>query len=276
MQYVIYTDESVKNGKYHSNFYGGSLIQSKDLDEVKTLLEGKKNDLRLQEIKWTKVSATYLDKYTEMIELFFDLIECGKIKQRIMFTQNARQAVGLTREQIEESYFLLYYQFLKHGFGLIYSNDSNNPIYLRLYMDQLPDTRAKSEKFKNFIYDLQFRQQFMQANIIIRKEDIAEIDSRDHVILQCTDVVLGAMQFRLNDLHKVIPEGQKRRAAKTIAKEKLYKYINSRIRGIYPGFNIGETTGTHRDKSNRWKHPYRHWKFVPGKWEYDETKTKHK
>lgn len=276
MQYVIYTDESVKNGKYHSNFYGGSLIQSKDLDEVKTLLEGKKNDLRLQEIKWTKVSATYLDKYIEVMKLFFDLIECGKIKQRIMFTQNARHAVGLTREQIEESYFLLYYQFLKHGFGLIYSNDSNNPIYLRLYMDQLPDTRAKSEKFKNFIYDLQFRQEFVQANIIIRKEDIAEIDSRDHVILQCTDVVLGAMQFRLNDLHKAIPEGQKRRAAKTIAKEKLYKYINSRIRGIYPGFNIGESTGIHGDKSNRWKHPYRHWKFVPGKWEYDETKTKHK
>ena len=90
----------------------------------------------LREIKWTKVSAAYLDKYMAMIKLFFDLIEEGKIKVRIMFTQNARQPVGLTREQIEESYFLLYYQFLKHGFGLIYSNDTKNPIYLRLYLDQ--------------------------------------------------------------------------------------------------------------------------------------------
>ncbi|ABI69303.1 hypothetical protein Swol_2008 [Syntrophomonas wolfei subsp. wolfei str. Goettingen G311] len=266
----------MQKGQYHSNFYGGALVCSTDIEIVRKLLEAEKKHLGLREIKWTKVSAAYLDKYMAMIKLFFDLIEEGKIKVRIMFTQNARQPVGLTREQIEESYFLLYYQFLKHGFGLIYSNDTKNPIYLRLYLDQLPDTKAKSDKFKNFIYDLQFQKEFEHANIHIRKEDIAEVDSHDHIILQCTDVVLGAMQFRLNDLHKAIPEGQRRRAAKTIAKEKLYKYINSRIRGIYPGFNIGESTGHKGDISNRWHHPYRHWKFVPGQWEYDETKTKHK
>ncbi len=276
MQYIIYTDESVKQGKYHSNFYGGALVRSTDLDAVKAILDAEKKRLRLQEIKWTKVSTAYLDKYVAMIKLFFDLIENEKIKIRIMFTQNARSAVGLTREQIEESYFLLYYQFFKHAFGLIYANDSEEPIYLRLYMDQLPDTRAKSERFKNFIYDLQTQREFIDANIKIRKEDIVEVDSHDHVILQCTDVVLGSMQFRLNDLHKVIPEGKKRRAPKTIAKEKLYKYINSRIRGIYPGFNIGESTGHQGDKSNRWNHPYRHWKFVSGYSEYDESKTKHK
>ncbi|MDD3890321.1 MAG: DUF3800 domain-containing protein [Syntrophomonadaceae bacterium] len=276
MQYIIYTDESIQSGRYHSNFYGGSLVRSTDIETVRRLLEEEKARLRLQEIKWTKVSVAYLDKYMVMIKLFFDLVEAGKIKVRVMFRQNARQPVGLTREQIEESYFLLYYQFLKHGFGLIYANDTGEPVYLRLYLDQLPDTKAKSEKFKNFIYDLQFQQEFMAANLHIRKEDIAEIDSHNHVILQCTDVVLGAMQFRLNDLHKAIPEGQKRRAAKTIAKEKLYKYINSRIREIYPGFNIGESTGHKGDISNRWNHPYRHWKFVPGNWEYDETKTKHK
>jgi len=84
------------------------------------------------------------------------------------------------------------------------------------------------------------------------------------------------MQFRLNDLHKAIPEGQKRRAAKTIAKEKLYKYINSRIRENYLGFNIGETTGLKGDICNRWMHPYQHWKFVPGNWECDESKIKPK
>lgn len=266
MQYIIYTDESVQQGKYHSNFYGGALVRSTDLDTVKSILDSEKKRLGLQEIKWTKVSAAYLDKYLSMIKLFFDLIEAGLIKVRIMFTQNARAAVGLTREQIEESYFLLYYQFLKHAFGLIYSNDTGRPIYLRIYMDQLPDTKAKADKFKNFIYDLQSQQEFIKANIRIRKEDIVEVNSHDHIILQCTDVVLGAMQFRLNDLHKAIPEGQTRRAAKTVAKEKMYKYINSRIRDIYPGFNIGESTGHQGEISNRWNHPYRHWKFVPGAW----------
>ncbi|NLG06012.1 MAG: DUF3800 domain-containing protein, partial [Clostridia bacterium] len=231
----MYTDESVQKGQYYSNFYGGALVRSTDVETVRQLLEEEKKRLNLQEIKWTKVSAAYLEKYKAMIKLFFDLIEAGKIKVRIMFTQNARQPVGLTREQIEESYYLLYYQFLKHGFGLIYSNDTNEPIYLRLYLDQLPDTKVKADKFKNFIYNLQSQREFADANIHIRKEDIAEVDSRNHIILQCTDVVLGAMQFRLNDLHKAIPDGKKRRAARTIAKEKMYKYISLRIREIYPG-----------------------------------------
>jgi hypothetical protein len=77
------------------------------------------------------------------------------------------------------------------------------------------------------------------------------------------------MQFRLNDLHKKKPAGERRRAAKTIAKEKLYRYISYRIRCIYPGFNIGESTGHQGDLSNRWK-------FVPKNREYDESKTKPK
>lgn len=29
-EYTIWCDESIKKGKYYSNFYGGLLIQSKD------------------------------------------------------------------------------------------------------------------------------------------------------------------------------------------------------------------------------------------------------
>ena len=72
MQYIIYTDESVQRGRYHSNFYGGALVRSTDLEVVKQVLVEEKARLGLQEIKWTKVSATYLDKYIAMIKLFFD------------------------------------------------------------------------------------------------------------------------------------------------------------------------------------------------------------
>ncbi len=43
-------------------------------------------------------------------------------------------------------------------------------------------------------------------------------------------IVLGAMAFRLNNGHKEKPVGQNRRGKRTIAKEKLYKFIYSRIR----------------------------------------------
>ena len=68
---------------------------------------------------------------------------------------------------------------------------------------------------------------------------IGEVRSHDHVLLQCVDVILGAMFFRLNRLHLQIPAGASRRGKRTIAKEKLYKYILSEIRTIHPGFNIG-------------------------------------
>lgn len=64
--------------------------------------------------------------------------------------------------------------------------------------------------------------------------------------------------------HKDKPEGQKRRSAKTLVKEKVYKHINLRIRDLYPGylFNIGVTTGWFNGREDRWHQPYRHWCFT--------------
>ena len=174
---------------------------------------------------------------------FFDLIESDKIKIRIMFTSNNFHPQNLEQYHREHEYFILYYQFLKHGFGLRYSNDTNIPITVRIFFDKLPDTKEKREKFKGFVCGISRWPEFRKANIHILRDQIAEVDSHHHAVLQCLDVVLGAMQFRLNDKHKEKLPGSNRRGKKTIAKEKLYKHINSRIRDIYPGFNIGITTG---------------------------------
>jgi hypothetical protein len=108
----------------------------------------------------------------------------------------------------------------------------------------------------------------------MQKDNLVEVDSHEHILLQCLDVVLGAMQFRLNDGHKEKIPGERRRGKKTVAKEKLYKHINAHIQDIYPQFNIGITTGHKMDKANRWKHPYRHWLFTPDQWTPDYTRTK--
>ena len=84
----------------------------------------------------------------------------------------------------------------------------------------------------------------------------------------------GAIQFRLNNLHKVKPAGKKRRGKRTIAKEELYKQINRRIREIHPNFNIGISTGIKDDKSNYWRHSYRHWLFIPAYYREDSTIAK--
>ncbi|WP_408893528.1 DUF3800 domain-containing protein [Paenibacillus taichungensis] len=266
-QYIIYTDESEKKGRFFGNFYGGVLVRSQDFDHIKKSLDQKKEELNIKgEVKWQKVTENYLQKYLELMSLFFDYVAEDKIKVRIMFTHNIKQAIGLTKEQREQEYFLLYYQFFKHIFGFQHSIPTHtmpNPTSLYVLFDQLPDTKEKNERFKNYIYRLQEQDEFKAANLIFQSmNDIGEATSHEHILLQCLDVTLGAMEFRLNEKHKDKPEGQRTRGKRTRAKEKLYKYINSRIRDIYPGFNIGSTTGI-EIISDRWNHPYRHWCFQP-------------
>ncbi|MGE5605519.1 MAG: hypothetical protein ACM3YE_07505, partial [Bacteroidota bacterium] len=167
-----------------------------------------------------------------------------------------------------------YYQFIKHAFGFRYCNNCGETIYLKTYFDILPDTKEKCTAFKEFILRLQNTESFKEANIKIRMDDIVEVVSHDHVILQCMDIILGSMFFRLNDLYLEKPEGSWRRGKRTIAKEKLYKYIYLHIREIYPGFNIGVSTGTAGRLENRWFHPYRHWLFEPKEHEMDYSLTK--
>lgn len=270
---IIYCDESVSKGAYYSNFYGGALLEETDYDLISSQLNKKKEELNLfQEIKWTKVTAQYLDKYIEFINFYFNFIKSEKIKIRIMFRNNKYKAQHLSKYQELNGFYLLYYQFIKHAFGLSYCNDNKEEdIFLKTYFDKLPNTTKQNELFKDFIYRLQDVEIFKRAHIKINREDITDIDSKKHVILQGMDIILGSMQYKLNKENLVINPQTGKRGKKTIAKEKLYREINRNIREIYPNFNIGISTGYKNDISNIWKHPYRHWSFIPASYEKDTS-----
>lgn len=273
-EFNIWCDESVKKGEYYSNFYGGVLIQSKDKDNVIKELRRVADKIGItEEIKWGKVDDVKLPAFIALMDAFFKLVKKNKIKVRIMFTQNAKVPKGLSKHHIDNEYFLLYYQFFKHAFGLKYANPSAQSVHIRAHFDYLPDTNSRKQQFKEYIKGLESTKDFKDARLKIRKEDIVEINSKDHLPLQLLDVVLGAMQFRLNNKHKLKPEGKKRRGKKTVAKEKLYKYILKKIRAIRPGFNIGISTGLN-DFEERWNQPYRHWCFIPKDFEIDESMYK--
>jgi len=277
MEYIIYTDESVARGQYFSSFYGGALVRSPHWKETVEKLQSARGRLELRrEVKWQKVTAHYVDRYIDLMDTFFDLVAQDILKVRIMFRQNLHVPTGLTKEQRENEYHLLYYQFIKHAFGLRYSNTTGDPITLRIYADQMPDTAEKNAIFKAHVAGLGNSKAFRDANIRVPRQQIAEVDSNKHSILQCLDVVLGAMQFRLNDKHKAKPEGARRRGKRTLAKERLYRHLRSRVAGVLarPNFNVGISTGTYGDRSNLWHHPYRHWLFVPRNHQRDESLSK--
>lgn len=189
-----------------------------------------------------------------------------------MFKQNAYVFKQLDKIKYQNEFQLLYYQFIKHAFGLDYCvKNSDDEIILKLYFDQLPDTKEKNSEFKEHILYLN---NIFDEHITIKKEDIVEINSKEHVIQQCMDIILGSINFRLNNLNKIKLNGTKRRGKTTIAKEKLYKVILKNIREIYPNFNIGISTSTRGNVNNRWLDPYRHWLFKTKNSELDKTLTK--
>lgn len=274
-EYLIFLDESERKGTYYSNFYGGVIVGARHYERITHALDEAKTQLNFfGEVKWSKVSESYLGKYQTLMERFFDEVDAGHLRLRIMFRQNAHQPQNLTREQIESEYFRLYYQFVKHAFGLMQMPEHGQPVGIRLYFDDLPDKAEKRAQFKGYVLGLGANEDIAARGITLSSENITEVRSHDHVLLQCLDIVLGAMVFRLNDKHLEKIPGQRIRGKKTRAKETLYKAIYRRIAALKPNFNIGISTGLSDHFHGRWTAPYLHWKFVPHDAAWDSALTK--
>lgn len=278
-EYIVFCDESDKKGEFFSNFYGGVMVGSSHWDAVTARLAKSAEAAGItSEVKWSKVGPHELGPYSELLTTFFTEIQSGILKMRVMFRQNAQVPQGLSLEQRKNEYFLLYYQFLKHGFGFAHMPDhSPDGVTLRLYLDKLPNqNRESKEQFRGHIAALASTAHLRHKGLKIAPENITDVDSKRHLLLQCMDVVLGSIAFRLNDKHKAKPAGQFRRGKRTIVKEKLYKFIRERIKETTgkPHFNIGESTSPSSFPDGRWHAPYLHWKFRSKDHEFDSTRTK--
>ncbi len=265
-EYILFCDESDRAGKYYSNFYGGLMVAASSYETISSSLNKLKQELNLfGEVKWEKVTELYLERYVKLVQHFFTHMRGGGVRIRIMFRQNANEPTALTNEHFDNEYFLLYYQFIKHGFQLASPPSSHRRPSLRLYFDQFPDTSEKATLFRVFLIKMLHAMPFQ-----IRDDAITEVRSHEHVLLQCLDIVMGAMAFRLNDKHKEKIPGTRRRGKRTKAKEKLYKIILKEIRGIHPRFNIGISTRAGRE----WETVYAHWSFKPKEMEFKADRTK--
>lgn len=279
-EYILYCDESEIKGQYYSNFYGGVMVGASQYENVVSILEKEKKNLNFfGEVKWSKVTERYLDKYISLIKTFFILVKKDHLKIRIMFRQNAHEANDLTDEDYKNSYFKLYYQFIKHAFGLEYAELKHRPSKLRLYFDIFPENREAASRFKGFLLGLNKNTKIQKVGFIVNEEDIAEVHSHDHVLLQCLDIILGAIHFRLNNKHKVTAHESRKRGRRTVAKDLLYKTVLEQIKSIKPefrNFNIGISTACIDDPSKKWSDSYRHWNFIPKNYIYRHELTKGK
>lgn len=70
--YIIYADESVKKGRFFSNFFGGVLLAASERQAIAGELEKYKAELGLNhEVKWQNVDATCVDRYIDFVKRYF-------------------------------------------------------------------------------------------------------------------------------------------------------------------------------------------------------------
>lgn len=262
--YLLYLDESDKDGPFYSNFYGGILMDGTRLEEFNHRIKAIISDTPLcdEEIKWQKVNAFTLGIYISIVDELFKMLSEGKVKVRIFFRHNRHKPIGLSGDDKRNEYTKLYYQFIKHAFGFAYAPKGGDN-RLRLFIDEMPIPNSQRKIFLDFLYGLKENTSFKRRNVYIVPSGIAEVDSKKHLPLQVMDLILGAMCFRLNNKHKFKDALTGKRPKRTICREKLYKHIQKKICVLTERqFNIGESTGI-SNISERWEMPYRHWSFVP-------------
>ncbi|MBO31350.1 MAG: hypothetical protein CL439_08115, partial [Acidimicrobiaceae bacterium] len=263
-RYIIFCDESDDKGRFYSNFYGGILIEASKQEAIEAELQACKDALNIfhGEMKWERITGPYAEKYIQFVNVIFDIVERGDMKIRIMFTQNRNLPV-LEDYQIGRDYFMLYYQFIKHAFGLQHAVPEGGTAAAAVLLDDVPHNAQKFHDFKMYLSSLSTFPKWTRAGFSISYDDIADVNSKNHNILQALDVVLGGMQSRLNEKHTKPQPPAKRRGKRTKAKAAVYAAIKDRVWQIYPRFNVGVSTATLEGLHMRFEHPYRHWLFVP-------------
>jgi len=207
MKFEVYCDETLpdlfSSQKPRSKYLmiGGLWIPSELRNEVKT----KVKDLREKhqawgEIKWTKVSPSKLGFYEDLIDLFMSY---GKdMRFRCIAVAHKQVNLSLHQNDGELGFYKFYYQLLHHW---IYDFNEYS-----IFCD------AKTNRDNNRLHDLCMC--LTNSNLSSSIEKVQALPSRQVVLIQLSDLLLGMASSRMNG---TLGEGT--------AKEALVKRMESHL-----------------------------------------------
>lgn len=180
----LYCDESCHLENDHQKYmllsyvscaYHQVKLHTQQVDSIK-----KKHNF-YGEIKWSNVSNSQYEFYKELIDYFF----ATDLRFRAIVIDKSRINNGTFKQDFDTFYYKMYYYLLNHN---IKSNFAYN-----VYLDIKDDLSAyKVEKLKDILntkYGV-FR-------------NIQNIRSHESMLLQITDVLMGALSYNLNHPPKV-------------------------------------------------------------------------
>lgn len=271
--YEIYADESWTHGGVPQNRYwrifGGIFGKQSDLDRLDTELRHAiaRHGLR-GEVKWGHISAANLGAYIELVDILFQSIERGEAKYRQMFLDRSFVRVPRHDEAKESELtvqFKLYYQFLKHAFGIEYLPPAldDDSIDLLIRLDS-HTSQQHTARLTDFARNLPH---------FVNRPDLSVfvtfVNSKRVPRLQICDLLMGAAGSYGNKMHKRRRPGQRGMTHKQKLRLELAKHIYDGLRAIDAddrgsrAFSWFESTGHNGSIENRYHHKVRIWKFMP-------------
>lgn len=253
-KYIITCDESTRHGAKYSYFYGGVIIPENKYESISKKLNLYKENIGLpHEMKRTKIDMTNVSRYIDMLDFFFTFVKSGDIRVRVMFSDNRDLEVIPKKEN--QTFVKFYYLFIRHAFALPYAGED---IRLRLIFDELPESAATRKEFKSYLISnlTHIPNEDAKNSVIIEQDSIEEVDSKKHIILQCADVIVGLIDFILNDPHNQAID----KSRKWHAKHKLSEVLLDYIEQLHPNFELCTTTRPTKG-INAWLDKYRHFVY---------------
>jgi len=215
--YIVFADEAWTHDPEHRfwRFYGGAMIRAADREPIETELRALKAKLGLLgEMKWSKTRPFNWERFAILVERFLDFVETGGVKFRYMWLDQLFQNPdALNDYQREYGYFILYYYFIVYCFGLPWHDDPE-PVTIEFFPDSLPEEPTKRASFRDFLLRCHAARRF-QNQSAFSFINVGDVNSKEHTVLQCVDVIIGAFGFRLNGLHRATQANGRRAEGKS-------------------------------------------------------------
>ena len=191
----IYCDESCHIENDHKPFmFLGKVSAAYNQVKLHTqnIQDLKKKHHFYAEIKWTSVSKSKLRFYEELIDYFFST----DLQFRAIGVEKAKINNGAFNQSYDDFYYKMYYCLLNHNINSLYTYN--------VYLD-IKDTLSSIKVNK-------LREVLNTKFGVFR--NVQNIRSHESLLLQLTDLIMGAISYYHND-------GQRANAAKMKLIEKI-------------------------------------------------------
>ena len=189
MDIDVYCDEafpdlfSSKNPQAKYLIIGSLWLKRDDRDRFKSDIHRLRDQYKVGgEFKWTKVSPSRVDFYKALLHWFFEQGE--ELRFRCIAIDHQQVDLIHFHESDQElGFYKFYYQILHHWIHQFNS--------YRIYCD------LKRNRFRDRLHTL--KQCLTFANLMATIETVQSVQSKESVLLQLSDVLVGVASSRLND-----------------------------------------------------------------------------